>query len=211
LTTPGKCALHLIGILDNVHEKAKHDFGFSYPADHPIILTAFSRGVLVLNHVAAEYATLVSPQSETPYVLDWQGSKNDVPLVSLPTWEPNLSILTSKTSSAEIFSQKDKTLNFMNRVKAIHYIDGHRFPTNRAVCLALSKFTEKNNVRVNVHTSPRQVKSTSQPWIPMEFDIFVRYLEENSAKFTHKMYFEDKPKKIEWHFRVLDELQVTEE
>jgi len=67
------------------------------------------------------------------------------------------------------------------------------------------------NLNFFIHTSPRQVLSTEQPWIPQEFGIFMKKLEENSVKFTKKMYFEDKPKTIEWHFKVLDQFEVPKE
>jgi hypothetical protein len=91
----------------------------------------YDEGVVVLNHFIAEYATLVS--DKTPkYIYDWQDPENRHQIY-LPPWEPSLRIERSKTSSNILYQNKSSILNFIQRIESIHYIDGHRFPTNPIV------------------------------------------------------------------------------
>jgi hypothetical protein len=86
---------------------------------------------VVLNHFVAEYATLIS-EPPPQYIYDWQDPDNRHHIV-LPYWETSLRITQSKTSSTLLFQNKSAVFDLIQRVEAIHYIDGHRFPTNPIV------------------------------------------------------------------------------
>jgi len=200
LTHPGEALLHLISLLSNLFHKINSDLGLSCYL-HPIILTAFSRGVLVLNHILSEYATL---KLSSPYVLDWQGNQNGIPIVRLPQWEPNLLVNKSQTPSKRLLEHKDQINEFMDKITAVHYIDGHRFPTESNVCKIIAELTQTKSLYI--HATPRQLDDELRQWIRDEYQIFINSL--GTSKYFCKKYFPNEPRSLKWHFQTLDEFTV---
>eukprot|EP01121_Diplochlamys_sp_Union-15-3_P008212 TRINITY_DN2165_c0_g1_i4.p1 TRINITY_DN2165_c0_g1~~TRINITY_DN2165_c0_g1_i4.p1 ORF type:complete len:299 (+),score=34.40 TRINITY_DN2165_c0_g1_i4:48-944(+) len=204
---PGQCIMHMRTLLSNAtHQLSKSSSGES--KDLPIILLGFSKGVLILNHLVAELGTLLS--SKKPSIIeDWQDPNYKV---SLPHWEPSLRIKRTCTSSSCLVKDEVNIIKFLDKVEAIHWIDGHRFPTNPIVLEPFAKWTNRstNNTKVFLHTSPRQIKDHRRKWIREEYEKFVECLKENKALLVEKHYFGDQPGSFESHFKVLEDF-VTED
>jgi hypothetical protein len=132
MLTPGRGIAHMAALLQNALEQlcTKHNLDFQREK-LPICLFAFSKGVVVLNHFLAEYATLVS-ELPPKYIYDWQDPENRHHIY-LPSWEPSLRIERTKTPSDILYQNKSSILSFIQRLESIHYLDGHRFPTNPIV------------------------------------------------------------------------------
>ncbi|XP_076470601.1 LOW QUALITY PROTEIN: mitochondrial protein C2orf69 homolog [Babylonia areolata] len=60
-------------------------------------------------------------------------------------------------------------------------------------------------ISIHVHVTPYQVKDPMRRWIGKEKRRFVELLRKDGAKVADKLHFEDEPRSIENHFRVLEE------
>eukprot|EP01125_Pyxidicula_operculata_P005584 TRINITY_DN1961_c0_g3_i2.p1 TRINITY_DN1961_c0_g3~~TRINITY_DN1961_c0_g3_i2.p1 ORF type:complete len:332 (-),score=15.94 TRINITY_DN1961_c0_g3_i2:109-1104(-) len=199
---PGHCLLHLLHLFDSFVLKSKSEHDFNISTSIPIILSGFSRGVLVLNHFLAEWATV---DKDSRLILDWQADSNGKAIFKFPQWEYNLSLYLSQAKSDHLFEEFDRIKRFVNQIKAIHYIDGHRFPTSNLVVSSLADLIKKNELQLFVHTSPRQLESEQQTWIIHELELFIQHLEHEKATYIRKHYFANKEKTMEYHFKVLTE------
>eukprot|EP01124_Arcella_intermedia_P018867 TRINITY_DN25994_c0_g1_i1.p1 TRINITY_DN25994_c0_g1~~TRINITY_DN25994_c0_g1_i1.p1 ORF type:complete len:302 (+),score=67.24 TRINITY_DN25994_c0_g1_i1:73-978(+) len=202
---PGHLIEDLVDITKSVQHKAK-SLGYPFTAEK-IILSAFSRGVLVLNHIISEYTSFAN-MDQLDYFVDWQGDKEGSPLIKYPSWEHNLDIYRSHTPTAPFYSKRANLLGFISKVSEIHYLDGHRFPTNAEVCKGLSDLTSKG-LQLFIHASPRQIESESQTWVPIEYSLFLQHLNSNHSHFNNIIYFKDLPKSLQNHFLVLKSFHTT--
>ena len=66
----------------------------------------------------------------------------------------------------------------------------------------------KSLVGVSVHclVTPYQVKDQSRPWIGKEQKRFIAGLTKHNVTFTNSVHFEDEPRSLENHFRILESL-----
>jgi len=103
----------------------------------PLKLIAFSKGGLVLNHILAELATTIKLHrsvagvtSENEAMLDWEA---EYMAGLLPNYEPSQRIARTKTLAKVLSPIEETVSSFMNRVATIHWVDCHRYPTNREV------------------------------------------------------------------------------
>jgi len=202
---PGQCILHMNAILKNSLGQAQKKSGFSIEEGLPLVLIAFSKGVLVLNHLVAEYGTLFKEPDMYKLICDWQDPLSPVPL---PSWEPALRIAHTRTPTTNLLEHKDEIISFMDRIESIHWVDGHRFPTNPDVIEPFAQYTNRNGLKKQktmlfLHGSPRQLQDTKRKWIAKENNIFVSNLKKFNALHSEKLYFETQPKHLIYHFKVL--------
>ncbi|PRP80003.1 hypothetical protein PROFUN_12290 [Planoprotostelium fungivorum] len=194
LLRPGMGIVHL--------EKLLHNAGDHVNPDLPICLIAFSKGVLVLNSFLAELSTSITP-IKSKYILDWQAEDIDS---LLPTWEESSRITRQQTPQgrAVMWSSVNLIRDFFDRVRDIHYVDGHRFPTNPSVTTHSLQHLKEKRINLWLHATPRQLKSERE-WIRKEFEIFLRecalLLDEKNL--FHRLYYEDEAPTMEQHFQVL--------
>jgi len=207
---PGKGIAHLESVYQGVLKDIQSRIGCHFDEKMPIILVGFSKGSLVLNHFIAELATVIecSQSSQPPQlVLDWEPDRKTY---KLPNYEPSRRIARTNTPASIAMDHKDVILQFMSRVTAIHWVDGHRFPTDQQVIRAASSFLfkedeSKHKTKIYVHYTPRQVQDSRRKWIKIEQDLFVETLKTiREAVLVTKSYFEDEPPSLEFHFKCLD-------
>lgn len=92
------------------------------------------------------------------------------------------------------------------RVHAMTWLDGghsggsNTWLTDRSVLKCFASLP----ITVSVHVTPYQVKDEMRAWIGKEKRRFVEQLTKEGMKITDKIHFEDDPKSIENHFRVLE-------
>lgn len=99
-----------------------------------------------------------------------------------------------------------ETQDFFSRVSAITWLDGghsggsNTWVTDQSVLQQLAD----HKVDIYIHVSPYQVKDEMRRWIGKEKRRFVEILRKAHAKVTDTLHFEDEPKSIENHFRILE-------
>ncbi|XP_066302746.1 mitochondrial protein C2orf69 homolog [Branchiostoma lanceolatum] len=94
---------------------------------------------------------------------------------------------------------------FLGRVKSMYWLDGgHQGGSNTWVTneVTLRNFAELQ-VEVHVHVTPYQVNDTMRAWIGKEERLFVKRLKKVGLKVTETRHFEDEPRSLENHFKVL--------
>lgn len=144
------------------------------------------------------------------FILDWQHSHNGI---QLPSYEPSFRIARTHTRTEKMESYVDEILSFFDRVSHIHYVDGHRFPTNPRVIetcfnyLASFQETEKttnqNEKILFIHTTPRQIADRNRKWIHAEYSLFLSHIKQTNLKFKLDPQFEKEPISLENHFKIL--------
>lgn len=96
--------------------------------------------------------------------------------------------------------------SFISRVQTMTWLDGghsggsNTWVTDQAVLQKLAAL----RISVDVHVTPYQVKDEMRRWIGKEKRRFVELLHKAGAKVTDTLHFDDEPKSIENHFRVLE-------
>jgi hypothetical protein len=217
---PGGSILHLMAIVKNFIlsiENPQVDFG-----SLPIILSGFSKGVIVLNYFLAELSSLLHyskyESADHPmYMLDWELPGN----FTIPETEYHQEIFTSRADMRPLLPSLPSILDFFSRIREIHYVDGHRFPTEPSICSEFAKYVllrnEKNEVELSsnhslhvyLHGSPRQINDSSREWISQEFSTFERNLqtfcgqEKFTLYFSFRKYFWKERKSLAKHFETI--------
>lgn len=212
---PGYGILHLMTLVRNFLTSLESpSFDLS---TLPIILSGFSKGVIVLNYLLSELCSLLhyskfEDVDHPMYMLDWElpGS------TTLPITEYHQEIFTSRTDIRPLLPRLPEILEFFSHIREIHYIDGHRFPTEPAICAEFAKYVlnrndkaDANPLRVFLHGTPRQINDSSRGWISNEFAIFERNLlsfsgSENFPKyFSFRKYFWKDRKSLAKHFETI--------
>jgi len=165
-------------------------------------------GVLVLNNFIAEYSSLTTDPMP-PLIQDWQDNVNGRPVIEgYPVYEPTLRIYRMRANTNNfLLPNKDNIVDFVTRVKSIHWIDGHRFPTSREVVKALADLQGKSKAEFFLHGTPRQLEDKKRKWITEEFNSFKFLMELYEVKSHVKMYFQGQPKSIQIHFKILHEFK----
>ncbi|XP_019624374.1 PREDICTED: UPF0565 protein C2orf69 homolog [Branchiostoma belcheri] len=91
------------------------------------------------------------------------------------------------------------------RVKTMYWLDGgHQGGSNTWVTneSTLRNFAELQ-VEVHVHVTPYQVNDAMRAWIGKEEKLFLKRLKKVGVKVTETRHFEDEPRSLENHFKVL--------
>lgn len=104
-------------------------------------------------------------------------------------------------------ADKDPVLrDFVKKVKAMTWLDGgHSGGSNTWVTdPAIIKRLASLPVAVHVHVTPYQVQDEMRKWIGKEKRRFVELLHKAGSKASDTLHFDDEPKSIENHFRVLE-------
>lgn len=156
----------------------------------------------MLNHLIAEIATL---QSNETIVLDWQADDNGKPIFPMPSHTPD--ILRTKyaaVSSKNIQTHKADITTFFSRIKEIHYLDGHRFPTQPTVCQHFAQWIRQSGLKLFIHLTPRQKYSQQEPWGSQELAAFEKHLLTQQTKYYSKSYLESEPQNLKTHFKILN-------
>lgn len=197
LTTPGESLPHMIALLNSLNT---HIGPEALPSE--LILVGFSRGVLVINHFFAELATILNNSS---VVLDWGAADiHHNPAVPIPPGQPDvLKTYKSKAESMILMQNKDQIIAFFDRIQEVHYLDGHRYPTNLPVCQKLSNHIRSSRMKLCLHLTPRQKFSREEPWGHQELAVFERLLQTQQTKFYSKLYFAGEPLTLQTHFKIL--------
>ncbi len=161
-----------------------------------------------MNNFLAEYSSLTSDPMP-PLIRDWQDNVNGRPVIEgYPIYEPTLRIYRMRSNTTNfLVPNKDIIVDFVSRVKSIHWLDGHRFPTSREVVQSLSDLQVKYKTEFYVHGTPRQLEDKKRKWITEEFNSFKSLLEMYDVKSHIKIYFKGQPKTIQVHFKILDEFK----
>src|SRR5690348_15516463 len=107
----------------------------------------------------AELATALdckSKEKKSPeFVYDWELDKKDW---ALPSYEPSQRIGRTKILSIAVEENSTEIFELFEKVESVHWIDGHRFPTNHCVIAAISDYFSKEKKKFFIHATPRQVK-----------------------------------------------------
>jgi len=173
----------------------------------PTVILAFSKGSLVLDHLMAELATVLQCCSSHPpnYILDWDSDRDRE--FELPPYESSERISRTKTIPIELGMEENinKIINFFYKVESIHWIDGHRFPTESKVIMEISTFMEKLGTWIFIHGTPRQLQDGRRKWIKEEHSKFVQMLQDSPMKSNFRVYnyLEEEHSSFENHFKVL--------
>jgi hypothetical protein len=69
-------------------------------------------------------------------------------------------------------------LKFCEKIQDIHWVDGHRFPTNPQVIEVAFKFLWREKVKIFLHSTPRQLEDNNRKWIREEYERFVAELQK---------------------------------
>eukprot|EP01127_Copromyxa_protea_P013125 TRINITY_DN3489_c0_g1_i1.p1 TRINITY_DN3489_c0_g1~~TRINITY_DN3489_c0_g1_i1.p1 ORF type:complete len:247 (+),score=33.96 TRINITY_DN3489_c0_g1_i1:134-874(+) len=204
LLAPGHTLLQLSALLYSFYDKIQELKGITVPEDHPIVITAFSRGVEILNHYLAEYTTLT--QNISGFIVDWQNhTANGSALIDVGS-EKSLVLYKAKKSSEILFSHREALTTFISRVQEIHYLDGHRYPTHPLVCQSIAELSQK--IPIFIHLTPRQQFSETQKFIGQELSAFQHAVDNSGGFLRQKHYLQNSPKTLETHFRILKEFKL---
>ena len=101
----------------------------------------------------------------------------------------------------------DEILKFCGKITEMHWIDGHRFPTNLQVIESAGKFFQDNKCEIFIHATPRQLEDVHRKWIREEHDQFVTALKNQSYAPIEKKYFWNEPKSLLNHFKIIKEFE----
>jgi len=212
LLRPGVGLLHLKSLLQDALKQTKQD---SKTGVLPIFLLAFSKGCLVLNNFLSEISTLESLSTSSPpqYIVDWEDESMSN---KLPSYEPSQLISRTKTTTDFIKKNEKEIFEFVKQIHGMHYLDGHRFPTNVLVIenfvkaiAKIKNYKEKETLKIELSGTPRQIRDTKREFIRFEFETYIKWLryynekEKNVLEIVDKLYFEDQKASFRLHFDVL--------
>jgi hypothetical protein len=180
----------------------------------PLLMVGFSKGVIVLNFILSELTSVLHYnkfRSRGPsYLIDWE-APNPLPKPS----ESHLMISAACVGVDELLQEQDEIISFFNRVREIHYVDGHRFPTEPIVGMGIAKYLQSRNqigeansalqtlpCHLYLHVTPRQIADPNREWIQREFRTFERHLTHTlGPNFKAHFYFEKEKKCLTNHFK----------
>jgi hypothetical protein len=171
----------------------------------PITICAFSKGSLVLSQILAEAA--VCGAASAPEILpDWE---DPAMAAALPHYEIAQRIARTHTPSRQLLSQRLAVLEWLSRVKAMHWLDAHRYPTHPTTVLDFARYCRQRNspLQLLVHVTPRQVRDTRRPHIRAEYERFVFLLRQSQCDVMSlnvgEYFFSEKRPSLAMHFRLL--------
>ena len=128
-----------------------------------------------------------------------------------PAWEEGnvplgLAAAAAGTLESEPTSYQEIS-GFIKRIVEIVWLDaGHSgegggvWVTDRDVLQTFSQL----KIQAHVHVSPHQISCPGRPWIREEKDEFVSILRELGVNVTESVHFQDEPRSLLNHFRVLN-------
>lgn len=96
--------------------------------------------------------------------------------------------------------------SFISQIRTMTWLDGgHSGGSNTWVTdQAILRRVAALHINIHVHVTPYQVKDEMRRWIGKEKRRFVELLQKAGANVTDTLHFDDEPKSIENHFRVLE-------
>lgn len=150
----------------------------------PVLLIGFSKGCVVLNQILHELGNYIS--------------------VTPPAFKEG----TEMDKETSLSKGKDNDIkSFLNQIKSIYWLDsGHpgeeeAWIKDRDILSILSHL----NPEVYVHVSPHQICCPSRPWIGEEEKEFISILLQLGVSVTEKIHFDNEPRSLLNHFRILNE------
>jgi len=178
----------------------------------------FSKGSCVLNHFVAEIAALRCCTDNATPLPDWE---DPAVVGSLPVYEIPQRIASLRCPAKHLLTSKEVAFAFLDRVRAFHWLDAHRFPTHpesikQFAGYCAQRASSTRPLQVCLHGTPRQLQDKRRLYIRKEYDRFQTLLTEalggeQQAKeiVSASMYFETQQRQtassMSMHFRVLDE------
>jgi len=230
LLRPGLGICDLEETLLKSFKAAQNTHGISISQTLPLVFIGFSKGVLVLNQILAELSTAVdcdiTKGPTPPLIYDWEAP--NLPH-KLPSHEPSRRIARTRTIPMFVTEHRIQILNFFQNVESMHWLDGHRFPTEPQVIQTAVNFLSQEEYDVGqenqpanslkklstqtfIHTTPRQVRDKNRKWIAGEYNIFLQELKNTNLtpnKLHILQYYENEPSSLENHFKILTSFKTS--
>ncbi|XP_078572219.1 mitochondrial protein C2orf69-like [Branchiostoma floridae x Branchiostoma japonicum] len=177
--------------------------------DEPRYPNALLHLKLLLNSAARKVSSELQHQVEGQDSCPDQNGCQDERLQSLPITFVGFSkgcvVLNEILFELQEAKPIPELQEFLARVKTMYWLDGgHQGGSNTWVTneATLRNFAELQ-VDVHVHVTPYQVNDAMRAWIGKEERLFVKRLKKVGVNVTETRHFENEPRSLENHFKVL--------
>ncbi len=130
-------------------------------------------------------------------------------------------IARARAPARVLLASRAPVLTWLARVRALHWLDAHRYPTHPTTLALFSEYCalRRAPLQLLVHVTPRQVRDSRRPHIRIEYDRFVSLLRARPAPpegagasastsallelYTAEYFAQEKRPSLATHFRLL--------